>query len=609
AFTDVIDLAAGMTYNFKVTGDFDTSLGGDLDAEDIVRVILDRYTEDTPDITIMKYAGTNTAVADADVVPNADVSGPNFTLKGSSLTLGLAGSPADRTYIKGTQGAEFVGITFAASLGSGLKVTDVTLTGYVEDESGDTHNEGVDTTDSGVSIANAVSNVSLYDASSGALISNTPTSNQLSVINTGTIKFSNLNWMLAAGETKTLLVKANLSTNDASGSNGDRYSFDINATTDVTALDDSNNTVNSGNSDPNGATVPTVDITVKNSGNLTVAAAPNTPAIGPVYWGQTGAEFSKFRFTATDEGSYLERLNFNTADTAADLTANVGAVSLMYKNKAGATLTSTGTFNTDGSVSFAFTGDNRPYVPSDSSLDVTVKADMKIKAQGATNAKNFSIDFSGGNADEFRSVGESGTVTSGTDADIVNRTALNQYVYRVFPKFTNLSTSNGGNAIGGNKEIIRFTVEAVGLTDSKLHFDGGAHNSSGSILFDVVASGQTNANMTIVFLGADDGITYGTDIITTAQSGVDFVASMSFGTVGTGQDLEIAGGSSKTIYATTTFANFATNGDSFQMVLRDEAAQVNWVANSDVTDTGTANVANVLKGLPLNGTSFVTTGL
>ena len=616
-FSDVVDLLAGQTYNFKVTADFDgdaTAETGtaDLDANSVVKVVLDSYPGG--DITVMKYSGTNTSVATTDVVPNADVSGPNMTLKGSSLTLGLAASPTDRTSIKGTQGAEFVGITFAAAQGSGLKVTDITLTGYA-DEGADgaveatSFNEGVDTNNSAVSIANAVSAVSLYDGGTDALISNTPNSNNLSVINTGTIKFSGLNWMLAAGETRTLLVKANLSTNEASGSEGDFYSFDIDGATDVSAVDDSNNTVNNGNNSPNGGTTPTVVLTVKNAGNLTVAAAPATPAIGAVYWGQTGAEFSKIRFTTTNEGQWLEEVTLRTGDTIANVTANVKKVYLTYKNKAGSTMTSEGTFDTNASVSFAWTGDNRPYVPADSSLDVTVKADLKTKAEGATNNVNFSIDFSGGGANEFRSVGESGTVTSGTDGDIVDRTANNMYVYRVFPKFTNLSASSGGNAIGGSKEVMRFTIEAVGLADSKLFFDGGTINSSGSIFFDTVASGQANANMTLTFLGADDNITYGTDLLETAQSGTDMVASLSFGTSGTGQDLEISGGSSKTIYVTTTFAGFATNGDNFQLVLRDEATQVQWVANSDVNDAGTANTANVLKTLPLNGTSFVTTGL
>ena len=608
AFTDVVDLAAGTTYAFKVTGDFDTTLGGFLDAEDIVRVVLDKYSEDTPDITIMKYAGTNTSVADADIVPNADVSGPNFTLKGASLTLGLSSSPADRTYIKGTTGTEFVGITFAAALGSGVKVTDITLTGYVEDESGDTHNEGVDTTDSGVSIANAVSAVSLYDGASGALISNSPSSNQLSVINTGTIKFSSLNWVLAAGETRTLLVKANLSTNDASGSNGDRYSFDINATTDVTGLDDSSNTINAGNADPNGATAPTVDITVKNSGNLTVAVASDTPTKAATYWGQTGVTFSKFRFTTTDEGQYLERLNFNTADTAAELVANVNAVSLTYKNKAGATMTANGAFNTDGSVSFAFTGDSRPYVPADSSMDVTVGANMKTKAQGATNNVNFSVDFSGGNADEFRAVGDSGTVMDGADSDIVNRApADNQFVYRVFPKITKVADANTV-LTPSDTEVLRFTIEAMGLVDSKLLFDNAAAGS-GSIAFEVVASAEADAGTadpTFKVYDAADGSAVDVNGTITNAGTPDPNPSISFDF--TSKDIEINGGSSRTFYMMVDLSTFGGDGSFFQVVLRDdEAALIRWMADTDAAaDTfDTDSTTGVLRQLELIGTTKV----
>ncbi len=615
AFTDVIDLTAGKTYNFKVTADIDTSLGDASsfpDPDDIVRIVLDRYDDNTPDVTVMKYAGTNTAVADADIVPNADISGPNFTVKSASLTLGLAASPADRTYIKGTSGAEMVGITFAAALGSGLKVTDITLTGYAEDEVAESHDEGVaPDEDTGVSVANAVSKVYLYDGASGALISSTPSSNQLSVAGTGTIKFTGLNWTLAAGETRTLLVKGDLSTNDASGSNGDRYSFDINATTDVTAVDDSNNTVNAANADPNGALTPVVDITVKKSGNLTVAVAPATPTKGATYWGQAGVQFSQFRFTTTDEGQYLEKVTFNTGDTAADVTANVNQVYVTYKNKAGTTLTSAGSFNTDASVAFSWTGDNRPYVPADSSLDVTIKADMKTKAQGATNNVFFSIDFEGGNADEFRAVGDSGTVMEGDDTDIVDRAPTdNQYVYRVFPKITKVTdTSLEANSSVLNPteaEVLRFTIEAMGLTDSKLLFDNAA-NGSGSITFEVVASGVTDTGSpAFKVYDAADGSSV--DVNGTITNATDPTPKASIEFDFTSKDIEISGGSSKTFYMRVDLTNFSHNGDYFQVVLRDdEASLIQWMADTDAAaDTfDTNSTAGVLRQLELIGTTKV----
>ncbi|MEK6880886.1 MAG: hypothetical protein AABY22_14800, partial [Nanoarchaeota archaeon] len=74
SFTDVYELTAGKVYNFKVTGDIKTAntrSGTALASADAIQVFLDNFIDDTPDITVMKYAGTNTAVADADIVPQA----------------------------------------------------------------------------------------------------------------------------------------------------------------------------------------------------------------------------------------------------------------------------------------------------------------------------------------------------------------------------------------------------------------------------------------------------------------------------------------------------------------------------------------------------------
>ena len=529
-----------------------------------------------------------------------------MTVNSSALTLGLSSSPVDDTYVKGTSNVDAVGITFKASAASALKVTDVTLTGYKGSDSG---------TGTIGSLGELISSVALYDGETGALLSSSPSSNNLGAA-AGTVVFNGLAWNIPAGQTKTMLVRVNLSTNEPAGTK-DFFSFDIVATTDVTALDSSDGTINASAASvaPNGTTSPNVDVGVTSAGSLAVSAAPGTPTVKSIYWGQTGVEVSRFRFTATNEAFYLEDLTFEAtdADEVTDFKANVKKVTMSYKNQAGSTLTAVSLPTSTGSVSFGLSGlgANRPYVGKDSSMDVSLSYELKTRAEGATGDVAFSIDFDGGAGPvtDFKAIGAgSGTTLDSADTGIDDIAGTNHYVYRVFPKFTNLSTSSGGNAIGGNKEVIRFTITAMGLPDSKLFFDGGTDVASGSILFDVVASGQTNSNMTLEFYGADDNLVYGTDVLIAAQGGAA-VASLSFGTTGTGRDLEIAGGESKTIYALTTFANFATNGDNFQLVLRDEAAQVRWVANSDVNDDGTDNVANALQLLPLNGTSFVTTGL
>ena len=80
----------------------------------------------------MKYAGTNTAVADADIVPQADISGPVLTLQAASLTLGHSTSVGKQTIVRGTQGKTSNAFTFQAGSASDLKVTDIVLTGYFD---------------------------------------------------------------------------------------------------------------------------------------------------------------------------------------------------------------------------------------------------------------------------------------------------------------------------------------------------------------------------------------------------------------------------------------------------------------------------------------------
>ncbi len=625
-FTNTIDLLAGKTYKFKVTADIDTSLGGFLDTADIIRVVLDNYGDDAADTAVMKYAGTTTAVAAADIVPNADVSGPNITLQAATLTLGLASTPSSDTVVKGTTGVNMVGITFAAAQASKLKVTDITLTGYAEDEAADTHNEGVDTTNSGVSIANAVSSVGLYDAESGLSLGGTISSNQLSVINTGTIKFSNLAWEIPAGSTRTLLVKVNLSTNNASGSNGDFYSFDINTTSDVTALDDSSNTVNAGNADPNGATSPTKILTVKNSGSLTLVAINDGDVQKKaLYWGETGAKISKFRLTSTDEAQYLE--NFTVAASVAaeitDAAANVKKVKLTYKNKAGNLLTAEQSFTNGASANFGFTGDSRPYVPKDSTLDILVSADLKNNDDsGATtstdsgsnaNAVFFSLDlvdrYNGSSATGFRAVGEgSGAVIDGDGTNIADVAGTNNmYVYRVFPKFTVVALPAPYNLIG-TPTVFKFTVTAVGLTDSRLFFDNTAAGS-GSIKFEVVASGQyagNSAASTAFSVYDGDGDLVDNSTLTADANGPAVKASLTFDF--SSLDLDLQGGQSETFSIRLTNPNnwyprAATTGrsaDYFQLVLNDdENGLINWVSNTtgSTNDLDTPSTTGTLKDI------------
>ena len=617
-FSDVIDLSAGKTYNFKVTGDVNTANtdgnGNGTAAGDAIQLFLDSFTDDTPDVTVMKYSGTNTAVADADIVPQADIGGGIQTLQAASLTLGISSSVTGQTFVRGTQDVTAVGINFQAGNASPLTITDIVLTGYFDEDGAGAFTVGSDGT---TSVASLVSAVEIYEVESGTVISSAPSSNQLSNT-TGTVTFNNLSWLIPAGATKTLGVRVDLGSNALADT--DYFSFDVNTTTDVTALDSSSKTVNAGNQDPNGAT-PTVKVTVTNAGSMTTAISPSTPSDHAVYWGQTGDSIGSWRFSAADEGFYLEKLNFKEDDAAqrTDATNNIKTVYLEYKNKAGNTLTTSGTLNSVASVAFGFTGDNRPYVPKDGSLDVVMKADFKTKAEGATTASasgdQFDIAFigqSGGGDNTFRAVGDgSGSILNGSDTGITDRDQTTSIrAYRVFPEFalvpptaTKLSTVD---------PVLTFTITAKGLPDSTLFFDNQAVGS-GSIRFEVIASGVgTTADPAFTVRDAVDSSIIDTGTITNATvTSPRASLSIDFGNNGTGKDIEIAGGSSKTFKIfLDSITNFNTplntsagvGADYFQLVLQDENdgtnSLVSWVDNSAnaTTDKDTALGAGAAGG-------------
>ncbi len=659
AFTDTLDLSAGKTYNYKVTADVDTSLGGDLDSGDIVMAVLNDASTNAADVTVMKYTGTNTAVAKADIVPRADISGARITLSSSALTLSLAGSPASQTAIRGTKNVDAAGITFAAGQASALKVTTIKITGYTSDEVAGTYDEGVDpdSNDSGVSVANMASLVRLYEAGTGALVADSSkvTSNLLGTAGTGTMTFSNLEWNIPAGTSKTLLVRLDLSNNTASGTGGDGYAFDIGATTDITSLDADSKTVNPGNSKVNGTVgTPTKVLTVKNGGSMTLAVAAGSPVKGAVWWGQQNAPVSKFRLTSTDEGQYIEKLTFaaSVAAEATDAAANVKAVSLVYKNKAGDVLTTTQSFSNAASVNFAWAGSdaNRPYVPKDSSLDLTVNANMNTRTEGATNDQGantpgnqvfFSLDlvdsFNGSYANGFRAVGDgSGTVLDGTSTninDVVGQ--FDQYVFRVFPKIDQVALAAPYSLLG-TPNVFKFSITAMGLADSNLRFDN-EHNGSGSIYFEVIASGDSLVNTTtsttfsvldeagtvidgpsaLRFSGAPGAADTRQTIAFTQNTPYgadpDINSSISFNF--TEQDIEVGGGQTRTftirlnnpVMHYSVAAATGRAADYFQVTLQDDIpGLINWVGNygGNTNALDTQSTTGVLRNMPLFGPTF-----
>jgi len=607
-YTDAFDMTAGQTLHLKVTADLKTAntrTGIDAVVGSRIAIGLDSYANDTG-VTYLKYTGTTTSLATSDIVPNANINGPAYTIVSSALTLGLAANPADSTAVKGTQDISVVGITFTATNASSLLVTDITLTGYSSAGTGFTG--AVFSKGSAGDIASMVSSVALYEKESGALIAAAPSANNLAGT-AGTLVYNNLNWNIPAGGTKTLLVKANLLNLTAPTKHV--FSFDIVATTDVTAVDNSSNTVN-GSAAPNGSTSPTITVHVIDSGHIFVTEDDNSPSKSKnsVYWGQTGVTTTMFKLRSTDEGFLVDKMTIDATGDATDAKNNVNSVYLQYKNKAGTTITTSGQpLDSNASTSFSFSGDNRPYVPKDSYTTVSVKMDtIATYAAGATSGVAFGLDFDGGLASYFEATGEGsmtkiyGLDVSSDDTNDVDST--NQvYVYRSFPKITEVYLPAG--ATSSQVTAGKFDITAMGY-DVLFSTTNAA---SGSLIFDTVSSGSIGVSSPSFTLYDDatntilDTATIDANTLNASVSFTSFSSNFSVPS-NTTKRLRVQANLSRfqTGYSSTT----GLGADYFTLILQDEANVIKWVdgAGSE-TNLDAANVVGYLRTLPAFGPSLI----
>jgi len=601
-FTDTFDMSAGQTMKFKVTADLKTAntrTGTDIEANSKVAISLENYADaDYLGVSYLKYAGTTTALAATDIVPNANIHGATMTVKSSSLTLGLSANPADSTAVKGQQNVEAVGITFTAANASALKVTDITLTGYSDADGADAFDAG-----SAGDIGSMVASVALYEKESGTVIATSPSANNLAAT-AGTLVYNNLNWNIPAGQTKTLLVKANLL--NLAAPTKHYFGFDIVNTTDVTAVDSSNNTVNAANEDRNGGASITTAVNVVDAGYLFVTEHDDSPSKqkNSLYWGQTGVTVSQFKLRSTNEAFLVDKITVDSAD-ATDAKNNVAAVYLQYKNEAGTTVTTSAQpLDSNASTSFSFSGTNRPYVPKDLYTVVSVKIDtIGTYAAGATSGQDFAMNFDGSAAAAFEATGAGSMAKvygSDTTNDDTNEFAMTNknYIYRSFPKFTVVSMPDG--ATSGSSIIGKFDITAMG---GEVKF-GTTAAASGSLLFDTLSSGSlaTAINATL-YEDASNTILDTASLGSAANN-----ASLSFNSFG--NSLTIAAGGTKRIRVEADLSSFndpvntssGLGADYFQLILQDQTAVVTWVDGAGSDTVGDAsNVAGYLSTLPAKG--------
>ncbi len=402
-FTDERSMEAGEELNLSLTADIANT--STLDAMTIGSTLALGSTY--PQI---RDINNKTLTNSSSLVPSAAIAGKTMTVASPSLVLSTAAVPVRATsFVKGQEAVRFVGVTAACGSASDCKVTDVTLTGYLDEDVDNTFTAG---TDNSIVLNSIVGSVWLEDEEGNVVA---PAE---AVQTAGTVTFDNLNWVIQGGDTPVFYVVGDVSTDAFKNSTNDRVAFAI-ATGGVTYEDDdSNSRTSTGaiNGSLGASTGTWMSIT--GGGSLTVAVDSGTRKEDIVIAGAADQEVSKFKFSATDEAFLVTKLSVNarqscvtncllTADLG-DYDNNISQVKLSYTNSAGVTETKTSSL-TNGTANFSGLDF---WIDKDDDAMLTVSATLNTISGGAAAGEFVDLDVA---FNQFEAVAQGSGETYKTD--------------------------------------------------------------------------------------------------------------------------------------------------------------------------------------------------
>lgn len=559
--TSVWTINAGETKNCQIRVDVENTK----DANDTISANLD--------VSNWIFKDANTGDTISDVIPSADLVGNTMTVVAADLVVTLASTPAAQTWVKGSE-VEVNGYNFAAGDAKDVKVTAISLEGYIDADVNSTFAAGSEGSDPNkVYVKDVLSTVALYDGTTQ--IGTTKT-----VATDGTVTFNTLNWNIPAGSTHKLTVKSLSSNNAPYGSEDDAVKF---AVTSVTAEYDNGTGLTPNIDAVNGGADITISQRITGAGTLTMALDADTPNSDLVVMGNSGVAVTKVKFTTTKEPFTVEKLQIKNGGTASS-DANYTSVVIEYKNEAGATVTNTGYFS-GGVINFSGL---TIYVPKDDSAVVTLKANLNTKDGGATNDHVVALD-----ADydtNFRAVAKNSStvVPSAGSSDAAGK---DMYLYESKPSVNFATDTPSGNLVpSANTLLAKIAVTADAAKDITFEKD---NSNILTVQLSLTRSDDGTDN--------DDSITLKDENGTTLDSftGVDFENTKEFAFDFSNATFTVPAGQTKYLYVYGTTTDFEDQGDSIQVWLDDEDGDIDWGING----VGSYNRGNIIfKGDKFGGT-------
>ncbi len=287
--TDSFNVDAGATRNLAIKVDVANNTWFDSDRQYYAQ--LNNFGGD-----YMKEVDSGDYIDVTKIVPNSDINGNTQTVKSASLTVQLASTPVSDVWVKKTSNVPSAGFVFTAGTQSEVTVSSIKITG-----TGAVGGASTSTAD----LDDVITQMTLWDGATQLGTAKSPDATN------GDAVFDGFNWVVPAGESRTLTVKTTLDS-IASTPTDDQFWLYINAATDITAEDADNNTITPTDgdttwSDPMNAT-PSVYQTVKDSGILTIAAESNPDSDILVAGKDTWYSFVQAKATAQYEDISLDMI-------------------------------------------------------------------------------------------------------------------------------------------------------------------------------------------------------------------------------------------------------------------------------------------------------------
>ena len=521
-FTDTATLAAGSTTKIKITVDVRNNPSGNI----TLVAFLNAFQSND-----VKNVSSNTFLTPAtDISPNAAVTGQTQTVTAGSLTVTAAPSPSDNTIVKGVQNAEVTAYNFAVGSGDTVKVNTVVVSGSISGTDDNVYG-AAGASDTSATLNDVVLSAKLMDGATQV--------GQSKSFSSGIATFDNLNWSLAASQTKKLSLVINTNSAATLTATTDYMRFAILDTSGVVAVDSQGNSVTDnltssvGANNANGA--PTaingnaadVVVAVTDSGSLVASIAPDptNPTSSLITAGSSDKVLAAFKFEATNDSFYLKKFNLMPIVSGSSSVASndrIAQLKVRYKKQDGSTVTqSVGLSATNNTVDITAAP---MYVAQNGNTTLEVLGDIAgFTLMDGSEAENitFALD-----ADNTAAVNQATGVGSNSDDNTwagADLTGNRHNVYRSV-----LSVAKGSTTTSNTTRAASQNVASVAMTASSSNASvlmRGSKRATDSVTTGWVANGMAAAATTATAVSGSSAIS----LVEAAASAVNDSTSFDFG--------------------------------------------------------------------------------